>query len=167
MSLILHILTIPLAILYSQVMEWVLHKYVLHGLGKNKKSPWAFHWHAHHKKSRKQDFYDEDYLDDWIGPPLREKIGLFVSVLAHSPLLIYVPLFFITLIIHAFRYYRIHKYAHLHPLWGKLFLTWHYDHHMGKNQDANWGVTTGWVDNLMGTRIKYHENDKRSTKKTY
>jgi sterol desaturase/sphingolipid hydroxylase (fatty acid hydroxylase superfamily) len=32
---------------------------------------------------------------------------------------------------------------------------WHYDHHMGKNQEANWGITTDWVDKLLRTRIKY------------
>lgn len=39
--------------------------------------------------------------------------------------------------------------------WAKKHVPWHYDHHMGKNQDANWGVTTDWVDKLLGTRIKY------------
>ena len=29
----------------------------------------------------------------------------------------------------------------------------HYnDHHMGKNPDVNWGVTTEWFDRMMGTR---------------
>ena len=37
---VLHLLSIPLAIIYSHILEWVLHKYVLHGLGKNKKSLW-------------------------------------------------------------------------------------------------------------------------------
>jgi len=26
---------------------------------------------------------------------------------------------------------------------------------MGKNQEANWGITTDWVDKLLRTRIKY------------
>jgi len=28
---------------------------------------------------------------------------------------------------------------------------------MGKNQDANWGVTTSWVDKATGTRIRYQD----------
>jgi hypothetical protein len=155
MTYLLHILTIPLAILYSHLSEWLIHKYVLHGLGKDKKSFWSFHWHAHHKKCRKDDNHDINYLDGWAGPALREKIGLFGLILIHSPLFIYAPLFFVTLILCAVRYYKIHKYAHLHPIWGKVFLTWHYDHHMGKDQDANWGVTTDWPDRLFGTRIEY------------
>ena len=35
-------------------------------------------------------------------------------------------------------------------------MPWHYDHHLGKNQDANWGVTTDWVDRVFGTRIEYN-----------
>jgi len=155
MIVFLHICTIPLAILYSQVSEWFIHKYVLHGLGKKRDSYWSFHWHAHHKKCRKNNFYDGDYMTDWTGPPRREKIGLFLLLLLHSPLIYYAPLFFITLVICAIRYYRIHKYSHLNPLWGKIFLKWHYDHHMGKDQDANWGVTTDWVDRLLDTRKFY------------
>jgi len=49
----------------------------------------------------------------------------------------------------------VHRKAHLDTEWGKKNLPWHYDHHMGKNQNANWGVTTDWVDRLAGTRIKY------------
>lgn len=152
MSIILHLLTIPLGIIYSHIAEWLIHKHILHGLGKNKKSIWSFHWHAHHKKCRKNDFYDDDYIDDWIGPPLREKLGLTLLVLLHTPLLWHAPLFFITITYCAIRYYKLHKYAHLNPVWGKLFLRWHYDHHMGKDQDSNWGVTTDWVDRLFGTR---------------
>jgi hypothetical protein len=44
---------IPLALLAANATEWVVHKYVLHGLGKKKSSFWAFHWHEHHAESRK------------------------------------------------------------------------------------------------------------------
>ena len=37
------------AYVYGGFLEWALHKYVLHGLGKNKKSIFSFHWHKHHK----------------------------------------------------------------------------------------------------------------------
>ena len=32
---------------------------------------------------------------------------------------------------------------------------------MGSNQNANWGVTTDWVDKMVGTRIKY--NDRKTS----
>ncbi len=160
MSILLHLWSIPLAFFYSHIAEWVMHKYVLHGIGKKRSSFWSFHWSEHHKKARKSDFYDGDYLNGWSGPPLREKIGLTLLVLVHSPLIMYAPLFFLTLIVSAVRYYKIHKTAHLFPSWGKKYLPWHYDHHMGKNQDANWGVTEEWVDKLLKTRIHYESCKK-------
>ena len=150
-----YISAIVCAILYSNIVEWLAHKYFLHGFGKSKNSMWSFHWHQHHKKARKNNFYDEDYLNGWVGAPLREKIGLFSLLVLHSPLLFTAPVFYTTLVLCSIRYYRIHKYAHLFPSWGKAYLRCHYDHHMGKNQDANWGVTTSWVDKLLGTRIEY------------
>jgi len=150
-----YVLTIICAIAYSNVIEWIMHKHILHGLGKNKSSVWSFHWHQHHKKARKNNFHDEDYLDGWVGGPLREKLGLLLLLVAHSPLITASPVFFITLIYCSVRYYRLHKFAHLHPSWGRYYLKCHYDHHMGKNQDANWGVTISWVDKLFGTRIEH------------
>ncbi|MBK8693335.1 MAG: hypothetical protein IPN17_13835 [Deltaproteobacteria bacterium] len=37
---------LPLALLYSNAWEWVIHKYVLHGMGKSRESFWSFHWHG-------------------------------------------------------------------------------------------------------------------------
>ena len=80
---------------------------------------------------------------------------LFILSLVHSPLILILPLFYITLVFCFIRSYRIHKKSHLDVKWCKEHLPWHYDHHMGKNQDANWGVTTDWIDRLVGTRIEY------------
>ncbi len=156
----LHLLCIPLGIIYSNILEWVLHKYVLHGLGKNKKSRWASHWHGHHRSSRKNNNYDPDYSKGLFDPAARgEIIGLIVLGIFHLPLILVTPLFYITLIYCAIKYYIIHKKAHLDPAWCKQHLPWHYDHHMGKNQDANWGVTTDWVDRALGTRVEYNNSN--------
>ena len=152
----LHLVTIPLGILYSQILEWVLHKYILHGLGKNKNSSWSAHWHTHHKSCRKNNNYDKDYRKGFFDISVRSEIlGLSSLCLLHIPLMFIIPIFYLTLILCSFRYYYLHKKAHLNPEWGKKYLPWHYDHHMGKNQNANWGVTTDWVDRLMRTRIQY------------
>ena len=146
--------------MYSHLLEWVLHKYVLHGLGKNKKSPWASHWHTHHRRSRQNDHYDEDYKKGFFDLTVRSEIlGLCTLSLIHLPLIFISPLFYITLVLCSIRYYKIHKKSHLDPEWCKKHLPWHYDHHMGKNQDANWGVTTDWIDRLVGTRIKYQDKE--------
>ncbi len=144
--------------MYSHILEWVLHKYVLHGLGKNKKSRWASHWHAHHKSSRKNDHYDVDYSKGIFDVSVRSEIlGLLALGILHIPAILISPLFYFTLVVCAIRYFQIHKKSHLDPEWCKKHLPWHYDHHMGKNQDANWGVTTDWVDRITGTRIKYED----------
>jgi sterol desaturase/sphingolipid hydroxylase (fatty acid hydroxylase superfamily) len=60
----------------------------------------------------------------------------------------------------AINYYRVHKRAHLDPAWARTNLPWHYDHHMGPEQDANWCVTRPWFDDLLGTRRPYLGTDK-------
>ena len=144
--------------LYTNLLEWTLHKYVLHGLGKNKKSNWSSHWSVHHKKSRKNDFYDDDYEKSWHSPGSRSEImGLILLALLHLPLAFLSLSFYIGLLYGGLGYYFVHKKAHLDPEWAKKYVPWHYDHHLGKNQDANWGVTTDWVDKVAGTRIRYQD----------
>jgi sterol desaturase/sphingolipid hydroxylase (fatty acid hydroxylase superfamily) len=58
------------------------------------------------------------------------------------------------------RYFYIHKKSHLNVNLAKQNVPWHWDHHMGKNQDANWGVTTDMWDLIMKTRIKHLEDLK-------
>ena len=48
------------------------------------------------------------------------------------------------------------------PEWARENLPWHYDHHMGPNQDANWCVTRPWFDDLMGTREPYAGTERES-----
>ena len=63
--------------------------------------------------------------------------------------------------ISSFHYHRVHKRAHLDPEWAKVHVPWHYDHHMGKNQHANWGVRSDVIDRVMGTRIVYTTVERR------
>jgi len=153
---------IPLALLYTNAAEWAIHKYVLHGLGKDKESYWSFHWHDHHKNSRKNGGFDPDYeqLPFSNGPQGKEALGLVGLALAHVPLLPIAPFFTATVWYSAFDYYRKHKKAHLEPVWARENLPWHYDHHMGPNQDANWCVTRPWFDYVMGTREEYVGSEK-------
>lgn len=144
--------------LYANLLEWILHKYVLHGLGKNKKSSWSSHWHIHHKKSRQNDFYDDDYKKKgWNESTSRERSGLIFLAILHLPILFVSVVFYVGLLIGAFRYYYVHKKSHPDPEWAKRKVPWHYDHHMGKNQEANWGITTQWVDRIAGTRVRHQD----------
>jgi sterol desaturase/sphingolipid hydroxylase (fatty acid hydroxylase superfamily) len=160
--------------LYANMGEWIIHKYVLHGLGRDKRSFWSFHWHDHHRNARRNDHVDADYRADlftaWNGQS-KEAVVLAASVAAIAPLAPVAPFFVSTMIYSAVNYYRKHKRAHLDPAWAREHLPWHYDHHMGPNQDANWCVTRPWFDHLMGTRERYagtereqRERDRRRTR---
>ncbi len=145
---------VPLGLLYWNAGEWLIHKYVLHGAGKRKKSFWSFHWNEHHRHVRQHDFYDPDYeraTFAWHAQG-KEALGLVGVALLHAPLFPIAPFFTATIWYSAYRYHAVHKRSHLDPAWAAEHLPWHVDHHLGSNQDANWCVTHPWFDNLMGTR---------------
>jgi len=180
MTLLLHILSIPLAILYVNMIEWAVHKYILHGLGKKKGSIWAFHWHDHHKICRKNENLDLTYLSrgrhvmkaqtpwwKWRWNSVsKERLGLFLLWIVHIPVVFYAPLAFLALSHATLNYYRVHRKAHLDVEWAKKHVPWHYDHHMGVNQDANWCITKPWFDYIMGTRVYYTYELRVKGKKT-
>jgi hypothetical protein len=128
-----------------------------HGLGKRKTSFWAFHWHEHHRNARRQGHHDPDYQRSRIGLHAqgKETLVLALSCLAHAPLFPVAPLFTSAAWAYAIHSYRAHKRAHLDPQWAKRHVPWHYDHHMGPDQDANWCTGAPWFDLIMGTRRPY------------
>jgi hypothetical protein len=150
---------IPLGLAYANAMEWTLHRYVLHGkrIGKRKQSFWSFHFHTHHKNSRRNGMVDTDYHQSVLGWHGQGKEALALAGLTalHLPLLPVAPFFTGTLVFSVVDYYRKHKRSHLDPEWAREHLPWHVDHHMGPDQDANWCVTRPWMDVVMGTREPY------------
>jgi sterol desaturase/sphingolipid hydroxylase (fatty acid hydroxylase superfamily) len=146
---------IPIGLIYSNAGEWLIHKYVLHGQGRSKKSFWSFHWHEHHKASRRHDMVDPAYekpLGGW-NAQTKEAVAIAIIALAHAPLFPVAPFFTATVWYSAVRYHHVHRRAHLDLAWAEEHLPWHVDHHLGANQDANWCVTHPWFDNWMGTRV--------------
>jgi len=150
-----YVFAIIFGFLYAMLLEWLLHKYILHGLGKNKKSYWAFHWHSHHKTCRKNKNSDTNYKFPAGTPVKKEIISLLLLTIIHIPLWYVSKIFYLTLVLCAIRYFYMHRKSHLNIKWGRKKMPWHYDHHMGTNQDANWGVTTDLIDLLMNTRAYY------------
>jgi sterol desaturase/sphingolipid hydroxylase (fatty acid hydroxylase superfamily) len=148
---------IPLGLAYCNFGEWFLHKHVLHGLGKNPKSFWSFHWHEHHQKSRRNAMVDDQYTHPrgLRSPHAKELLGLAALVVGHLPLFSRAPFFTATVWYSTVRYYLIHRRAHLDPDWARVHLPWHYDHHMGRDQNANWCVTHPFFDIVMGTRKEF------------
>jgi sterol desaturase/sphingolipid hydroxylase (fatty acid hydroxylase superfamily) len=152
MTIFFHLITIFIAYLYATFLEWVIHKYILHGLGKNKNSWFNFHWHSHHKACRKNNNLDESY-NKFLSPPVRrELLGLYALLVLHLPIYFIFPYFYYTLVVCTVRYFYVHQKSHRDTKWAKKHMPWHHDHHMGKNQDANWGVTTDIWDTIFNTK---------------
>jgi len=153
------VIGIPLGLLAANATEWFFHKHVLHGrrFGKDRKSFWSFHFHDHHRQARRNAMTDPDYEESvfqWNGQG-KEALALAANAVLWAPLFPIAPFFVGTLWYSGVNYYVKHRRSHLDPEWAREHLTWHYDHHMGPNQDANWCVTKPWFDVLMGTREPY------------
>lgn len=157
---------IPIGLVTANAVEWVFHKYVQHGWGRDRSSWWGFHFNEHHKVVRRNGYrdpgYERDPFDpfDWrrpldLNPQGKEIVALAGGALAVTPLLPVAPFFVGTLYYCAWNYYRVHKRSHLDPDWARRHVPWHYDHHMGPNPHANWCVTKPWFDHLLGTRVPY------------
>jgi hypothetical protein len=149
---------IPVALLAFNAGEWATHKYVLHALGKRKKdSFFRFHFFEHHQATRKHAGYDPNYQRSVFGwhAQGREALALAVVGVAHAPLFPVAPFYTATIWYSLLEYHRVHKRSHLDPDWARTHVPWHYDHHMGPDQEKNWGVTHPWMDVLMGTRVPY------------
>jgi hypothetical protein len=112
----------------------------------------------HNSQRRDPGIHDPDYelplLRSWNGQT-KEAAGLLFGALVLAPVAVFAPVFYATILGCTLEYYVKHKRAHLDPAWARDHLTWHYDHHMGPNQDANWCVTRPWFDHLLGTRVPY------------
>ncbi len=144
---------IPLGWVTGNAFEWAFHKYVLHGLGKDKKSFWAFHFHEHHRLARQHAMGDPGYeasVFHWNAQG-KEAASLVAGAALVAPLFPVAPFFTATLWYRLWRYYQVHKRAHVEPGWAKEQLSWHYAHHRGRDQELNWCVTNPFFDKLMGT----------------
>lgn len=147
----------PLGLLAANAGEWVFHKRVLHGRGRDPKSFWAFHLHEHHVAALRNQGADPDYARPPLGRHAqgKELAALSLTIVPIALVAPVAPFFAAGLAYSAVRYYRLHKRAHLDPAWARAHLPWHYDHHMGPDQEANWCVSRPWFDVVMRTRKPY------------
>jgi sterol desaturase/sphingolipid hydroxylase (fatty acid hydroxylase superfamily) len=148
-----------LGMLHANAVEWLTHKYVLHGLGKRKGSMWRFHWAQHHRIARKNGMYDKSYEEPFWRWSARGKeiAGIFGLALLRLPLLKVAPFFTVGVLFSSGNYLYRHRKAHIDVEWGKKHMPHHWDHHMGENQDANWCVSYPWLDWVLGTRLRSQE----------
>lgn len=145
------LLQVLTAILYGNFLEWALHKYVLHGYGRDKGSFWSDHYHVHHVNYLKYHGHDPNYERIKINS---EIVGLVLLGLLHLPLSFMAPIFYFTLVAHGVLYYAVHRQAHCDSHWGWRWIPWHMQHHQGGRLDGNWCVIFPLWDYIMRTRVK-------------
>ena len=156
-TLAFHVVTGVAGYLYTVLLEWVVHRYIFHALGKRPGSRFRFHYADHHRATRRHDGSDpafEGHAFNWNAHG-REFWGIMIGIVLHTPLLLVAPAFFIVSSLCGLNYHRVHRKSHLDPAWCKEKLPWHWDHHMGDREasNANWCVTCEWFDRMMGTRV--------------
>lgn len=156
---------IPLGLLFANGAEWVIHKHLLHRMGRKKESIWAFHW-THHRSARKGAMTDGDYQKPLTKPEWnvqsREAAWIAGGAVVFAGFFPVAPFFIGTSMFCAARYIYKHRRAHLDPEWAREHLPWHYDHHMGPNQEANFCVTHPFFDHVMGTRKPYAHTEREA-----
>ncbi len=137
-----------LATIYALIFEYVAHKYILHNY-KIFKVPFKNHFKIHHGNSRKNKMYDAGY--EKIVSSYFEIASLVVILILHAPLIFFSKFFYFCLFLNLSHYYFVHRKSHIDVEWGKKNMPWHYEHHMGKNQNINWGVRSPIIDKIMGS----------------
>ena len=81
--------------------------------------------------------------------------GLILLAMLHSPVAVLFPYAYLTLLVCAYSYFYTHRKSHQDIQWARENAPWHYDHHLGKNQNVNWGVRLPIVDWVARTRVRY------------
>lgn len=144
-----------LGLLFANAGEWVIHRYLLHGLGQQADSFWAYHLYEHHAVARRCDMLDAGYKT-W--PKLwnsqaKECLVLACILILNLPFFWWANGFACAIYASVLLYYIVHRKAHCDRQWAKTYLPWHYHHHM-INDNANWCISHPLFDYLMKTHIK-------------
>ena len=134
--------------LYGHIFEYIAHKHILHNKKKFKKV-FRNHFKTHHNASRKNNMYDKNY--NRLFSSKFEIAALLSILILHLPVAFILPYFYAMTIWSVVSYYLLHRLSHLNVTWGKKWLPWHYEHHMGRDQHVNWGVRLPIVDKILKT----------------
>jgi len=147
------LLEVIVALFYSYFLEWCLHK-IIHN---RKIIPFAFrnHFGIHHRNARRNKMYDKNYENILSKESLFEPVSLLFLAIIHLPLIYISYVVYFTLLFSMSMYYYKHRRCHIDVGWGIKNMPWHYEHHMGKDQNKNWGVRTNMIDKIFKTKTDY------------
>ncbi len=144
--MVLSICLFLIGIIIASFIEYSVHKYLFHGLGKKRESVFAFHLRQHHIIARKNNFVDKKVsVHEFLGIPAL--IILFLPIYFLST-----PLFY-GMTLYAIAFVVLHNLQHKYPKITKKYFWWHWNHHM-KNQNKSWNVVLPIADILTGTLEK-------------
>ena len=132
--------------IHGSLIEYLVHRYLFHGLGKKKDSIFAYHLRDHHLVSRRNDFIDNKLS-------VHEAIGVVFLVALHVPALFLSLYLFAAIAFYSFLFIALHNTMHKTPGLAKKYFWWHWNHHM-KNQNKSWNVVLPIFDLLTGTLQK-------------
>ena len=143
---------------YGLFFEYAIHRWVLHGLGRKKSSIVSFHFYEHHSISRRRNMHDESYFSNTLklNSKTKELVALLFALVIHVPVAIVFPWAGLAICLSIISYFFQHSKSHKNVEWARVVLPWHYDHHMGPDQNKNFGVRTDFFDRLFKTRKKYY-----------
>ena len=144
-----------LGLLVANAGEWVIHRYLLHGLGQNPDSFWAYHLYEHHAVARHNNMLDAGYQkwpQSW-NSQAKEWLVLVCILILNLPFFWWANGYACAIYSSVVIYYFLHRHAHCHQDWAKTYLPWHYQHHLIED-NANWCITHPLFDYMMKTRSK-------------
>ncbi len=142
------IISIVAGFLYANFLDWGIHVLLHKPRGKSR---FKFHW-KHHKIARKNQNEDPDYRTKLFH---NETYLTLIGIAIHVPFVFIWPSFACTVIAYATVYMILHRMTHTYVEFFKRWMPWHYEHHMGKNQNSNWCVVCPLMDHIMRTRVKW------------
>lgn len=146
---------LALACLWGNLLEWLVHKHVLHGWGRARRGYWAYHWHTHHANVKRHGLVDPDYLRGKLASEqcAKETLGIWAAALAHAWLVWpRLPWAAAAILTYAALYLYCHERSHRDEAWARRWLPWHVEHHFGSDPDRNWCLTFPLWDWILGTR---------------
>ena len=142
------VISVLLGFIYANFLDWGVHILLHKPKGKSR---FKFHW-KHHKLARKNQNKDPDYSKKLMH---NETYLTLLGIALHVPLVFVNAPFACTAMAYGAFYMVIHRLTHTYVEFFKKWMPWHYEHHMGRNQNANWCVVCPLMDHIMNTRVKY------------
>ena len=130
-----------IGLIYVNFLEWVLHRFVLHGLGKSRSSRFNFHIVHHYVSS-------VCHMED--SPSLLEAFYMTLVTFMHVWMIYISVWLYAGALAGGTLYWVVHSLVHTYPKLMYPYFPWHYSHHTWY-PNHNWCVTYPLFDIIFRT----------------